>query len=757
MPKLKPKSKTPKPAPEGRRLMHPWLDAGAAAVIQCHNAYMERNDPELKARAVNYAFLAGKHYFEIVNVGGAVKIDENYALKESGGSRLALSFDKIGDEYANVLGTYREAVPRVGIVRRIGGAVNDTAAKTHQDIMDYHVERVWRLEKALSMSIMPNAYPGGSCFGYVYQKLLGGGRTVTDLKGNIIRDAVANDDGSVRMPGRNVPADAKAAPQKLEEQDPARIERTVTADQLESEGLKIEEVKDYIVDIGFKSVFDVSVHGKFETSLAECLFVIDHDVMTLSELRGRFEKNEEALAKLKELEGKLTRIQSDPPMTGYDSYMSLVGLDTDRPRRLTGDDRMLHVWVKYHNPTGERPSGRVEFVAGLDESKAYMLYDGELDWGLTRIQWEIVPIDAIPYGRAIKKSPLEAMIGAQVGRDRIMNARILTEAYNADPPEMWVDGLEFSVEGSEWKKLIDYPQPGQRITIKGISEALRNLPPGTPIRFTREAAQQSTVEAFLAQLGEQFRNASHHRTLDSGTTPRNIPGVSVETQYAIDKMDLGPSLMMFQDAIFTLIEIAWHAMKRVYRPDQRFRYSGGKTGIEDLVWMQEKVGDELDLLLKSRIGQPLTKESKIRDIRLKIELAKAADEAGVSLEEIYRAMNMDDFAYGFTQEDPDYENAKYRLLLILKGKKLPNLEDIGNLPIYAGVIGAEINSKRYGDYPEAIRKALMKELASIALLQKQKDMIQSAAAAPEAPEAPGPGMQAPPSPPAAPGARPPAQ
>jgi hypothetical protein len=296
-----------------------------------------------------------------------------------------------------------------------------------------------------------------------------------------------------------------------------------------------------------------------------------------------------------------------------------------------------------------------------------------------------------------------------------------------------LSGITFTGNnGNEFKETVDFSENSLVKVI--IPEDVRQLGAQVgSIRFPNDFSPTASTDGFLAHMDEQFRSASHARS-NEGMMPKNIPGVSIESQFAIDKMDLTPQLQLVQQAIFDLVKIAWQVMKHVYTPGQRFRYSGGADELEDAVWMQEIVGDELDIFIKSRIGQPLTRAAKLQEIQNKITLTQAANDAGLDIGELLEAQNMDDYAFSFRQDDEKYRYAKSRLLYIVKGIEPKPVIDIGipgYLEMHLAVIANEATSKRYVKYDKTVQDRMMKELQILAVMIKQKEMIETATMTPE--------------------------
>lgn len=716
----------------------------ALAVVDAFEQFCKTHDDDFKKKAINYAFLAGKSYEEIHTAISRSLMDDERRTMGNNGMVPFLSFDKISDVYSTYQGTCPEAIPRVGVVKRLDSPVNDSASNTMQNIIDMHTEHVWQLNLSMTTKLLPNLYPGAMCYVRVYPKYTGNGQVVVNKKGEIVYDAVVNDDGTIRMKGKTLPqSDTMTDPEKLADQSKDKIESKTDAAKIKKLGLSIQDVPEYIVDFEYIPVFDVALVGRNKNP-RECIKLITMQPVTLSDLKAQFNgedyKDQQKL--IEDIAFNMGKCQAKAPQSKTDEYLERAGVCTEWDENLYGDDRMVFVWTEYHNPSSQYPKGRVRVVVGNNSKSPEMLWaDDELPADLKTIPFVAPMLDGNPVTSAVKKSPMEAMIGSQVGRDRLLNSRLKVEIMNANPPDRWLEGTEFSIDGKEWKKIFEV-QPEEMVYVRFSEEAKELIRKGVPYHFPYTPPQMSTVDNFILHLDEQFRNASHNRTMTVGPSPTKISGSSIENQYAIDKMDLTPQLQILQQAYFDMIKIACQMMKSVYHPGQRFRYSGGDDALEDAVWMQEHAGDELDLVLKSQIGQPLTKQAKLQEIDIKLGLMERAQQAGVDMAEILEATNMKEFAYSFHKQDPQYEFAKLRLLYITKGLRPQPVDDKSNIPLHVAVIQSEIDSQRFPKYDKDIQKALQDDIAKLSFIAKQKEAIKMLAAPPP-PPMPGDGQSNP--------------
>jgi len=704
----------------------------AQAIVEAFEEFIKAHDSELRQLAINYAFLAGHSYEDIFNAANSVT--EDHVVTKSP-VNPTLCFDKIGDVFANILGTFPEAIPKVGVVKRLDSPVNDSVSRTQQQIIDYHIETQWDLSGNLAKELMPNLYPGGLCHVKVVPKFIGTVKTVADRKGNIVPDAVVNDDGSIRLSGKTIPKEmTKGKKEKLSDQSVNKIENTVKPEALAKMGYIISEVPEFIVDFDYVPVFDVAIIGRKKTPQS-CIKYIHMETITISDLIAQFSGKEfdKQLEIIRSVADNMPEKQSEAPKSTTDEYLSRVGLCTEIEKNLYGDDRMVCLWTEWHNPSSEFPKGCFKMVISATGDQPTMLWESaELPKNVDYIPWGTFILDGNPAQSALKKSPMAAMLAPQIGRDRILNARLAIETRNVNPPDRFIDGLEFSIDGKEYQKLYDFPED-KTVYFQLSEEAAASVKKGIPLNIPYQYPQQGTVDGFLNILDEQFRNASHQRSMGTGVLPKNISGASVENQFAIDKMDLTPQLQMMQQVYFDIIKIACQMMKSTYHPGQRFRLSGGDDLLQDAVWVQEHVGDELDLILKSQIGQPLTKQAKLQEIQTKIGLMQSAQEAGADMGELLEAVNMREFAYSMNRPDPQYSFAKLRVLYLTKGLQPPAIDDKSNIPLHVAVIQAEIDSERFPKYDKKIQENMQKEIVVLSLMSKQKEAIQMAVSQPQPP------------------------
>ena len=351
---------------------------------------------------------------------------------------------------------------------------------------------------------------------------------------------------------------------------------------------------EYVIGMRFIPVFNLSIIGKFETSLKECSGVIIDDIFTVDELCVMFPdhtKKIKEVVKDKDHSGMKTREelylnQFDGGVAAISNGMGLM-------------DKELLVRLVYKNKDEEYPDGMVQ-----------LYIDGEL---LLEEDCPILPIEiwtsnSIPHYRPLKQPPMFSLIPAQAMINDIMNAIRAKSKIDANPPTYEFDGMQLSMDLDTFIAYDGPVTPGARIKIRP------NMASGIPVEKQipfqpspgGNGIAMSALQLAEAAMGDSSQvNAELTQDVPSGASAELIKTINT-----IGNERLKPSQQCLEGCIFRTFKTAIELFQTVYDDKSKFTITNGKKTVM-LGFNKEGFYTGMDFVLVSRIDQPTTKEARL--------------------------------------------------------------------------------------------------------------------------------------------------
>lgn len=674
-------------------------DQFASDVVEAHTVFLNAYKDTMLRAAENYAFLYGRQNYKYDSVGTIIREDRFKGFRKD--ALPDFCFDRIGESARRLLAQAVNSFPEIASVVQTQPQTIEPEkirkAKINDKLLNFFRESKWNLPQLVTLHLFPHAYAGGVAYLMPINK-----RTGTEFQAYLGEERINS------IPGPD------GSEQKIEYNDDGTI--SVGGIDVDPQTLGIEIRREPITEPMFEVIpcFDVSARGRIYQSMSEAIDVTHRTVKTLGELKFMFPDSKEEIEKL----ASTMPEQTDPPENTSEKYLGDAGFPRVKWGKLSGDSRMVAVYQVFCPPNGEWLDGYTVIVIempGDGGSQITLDFEAELP-GAGKGQTGIVPIFRFPLSELmingiIPQSPIEKAKDPQRAYNRIGISMVANAAYNAAPPLLIPEGMQFSNDMSNWADLDKYPIPASKVFYRPSPQNPTAVPTFASMPMS------GAVQFGIDFIKESLMSILGVRTNMEGVVPTSASGKSIQTQFTIDQQSLIPALKIWERSAFDAIRAAMRLAQTSYKEGQKFSIPG-VNGAETVEWANDIWSDQFDYVMKSKIDEPLTKGAKLQNIAQTVGLIGQIKQLGLENEfpipRILSLINVGEFTQD--RSDPNTDKAEWENEQLAIGNSVMEPLKEENHILHAQIHLDFIGAKEFNSYSPEIKQAAMDHL-NITLLK----------------------------------------